>query len=252
MIRTMTNVILMVLVVSCMLGCGKGDRAGKTTGSKSGKGTNAKLPPRKTISQPVFEGTVAEITNASRYSYIRIASESGERWVAIPEIDLPVGKKISVYAGSAMTNFHSQTLGRTFTTVYFSPGLSDGAPKTAQNPCVLAGGKVPVKVPSTAQSGTMPASGTGDFGQVVTGRVVEVLHVKGYTYVHVDSGSNQVWAAAPAFDVAQGDKVSVRLEMAMRSFVSSSLKRTFDVLYMAEQIPVIEKAGSNKVSVTVE
>lgn len=244
MIRTVMNVILVILVASCMLGCGNGDRSGKATGSNSGRGAHAKLPARKIISQPVFAGTVAEITNTSHYSYIRMTAESGDRWVAIPEIDLPVGKKISVYAGSAMTNFHSQTLGRTFTTIYFSPGLSEGAPKSAQNPCPIGFDNDPERRLPAGSPASKPQSDSSSLGQIVTGHVVEVLQVKGYTYVHVDSGSNQVWAAAPAFDVAKGDKVCVRLEMSMRSFTSSSLKRTFDILYMTEQIPVLEKAGT--------
>ena len=69
-------------------------------------------------------------------------------------------------------------------------------------------------------------------GQAVTkGKVVETMNSGGYTYVHVDTGSEKIWAAAPERVVSVGDDVTISLAMPMRNFPSKTLDRTFDLVY---------------------
>ncbi len=72
-----------------------------------------------------------------------------------------------------------------------------------------------------------------------TGEVVETMNSGGYTYVQVDDGTKKIWAAAPQFAVAVGDKVAVPDGMEMRDFYSKTLERTFDLVYFVSAIQVV-------------
>jgi membrane protein implicated in regulation of membrane protease activity len=71
-----------------------------------------------------------------------------------------------------------------------------------------------------------------------SGKVTETLDAGGYTYVAVDTGTNQTWAAAPEFTVKAGDLVTVPDSMPMSNFHSQSLNRDFPVIYFAGSITV--------------
>jgi hypothetical protein len=93
---------------------------------------------------------------------------------------------------------------------------------------------VPESKPAqTTQAAPAPADTAGG-GH--TGTVLETMDTGGYTYVQVDTGSEQIWAAAPQFQVAVGDQVSVPAAMPMANYYSKTLDRTFDVVYFAGAI----------------
>lgn len=69
-----------------------------------------------------------------------------------------------------------------------------------------------------------------------TGKVVETIDAGNYTYVRVDTGTEEIWAAATRFDIAVGDAVVVPLEMPMQDFHSESMDRTFPLIYFTSQI----------------
>jgi uncharacterized protein (UPF0212 family) len=73
-------------------------------------------------------------------------------------------------------------------------------------------------------------------GATATGTVVETINAANYTYVRVDTGDEEIWAAATRFEVAVGEVVVVPLEMPMQDFHSESLDRTFEVVYFTSQI----------------
>jgi hypothetical protein len=82
-----------------------------------------------------------------------------------------------------------------------------------------------------------------------TGTVVETMNASSYTYVQVDDGSKKIWAAAPQFAVAVGDKVIVPDGMPMRDFESKALGRKFDLVYFVSAIEVVgHGAGNGKVA----
>jgi hypothetical protein len=70
------------------------------------------------------------------------------------------------------------------------------------------------------------------------GKVIETMNSGGYTYVLVDTGSEQVWAAAPEFAVQVGDPVIIPDGMPMANYHSKSLDRTFDLVYFVDGILV--------------
>ncbi len=57
-----------------------------------------------------------------------------------------------------------------------------------------------------------------------------------YTYVLVDAGGEQIWAATSRFEVAVGDRVTVPLEAPMANFHSDTLDRDFELVYFASRI----------------
>jgi hypothetical protein len=70
------------------------------------------------------------------------------------------------------------------------------------------------------------------------GNVAETMNSAGYTYVLVDTGQEQVWAAAPEFAVRVGDPVIIPEGMPMANYHSKSLDRTFDLVYFVDGVMV--------------
>lgn len=68
------------------------------------------------------------------------------------------------------------------------------------------------------------------------GKVLETMDAGGYTYVHVDNGTEKIWAAAPQFAVKVGEKVTVPEGMPMENYESKSLNRKFDVVFFVGAI----------------
>jgi hypothetical protein len=80
-------------------------------------------------------------------------------------------------------------------------------------------------------AGTPPAS-----HGILSGEVVETMNAAGYTYILLDTGSENVWAAASETRVAVGQRVSVPGGQVMTNFPSKSLNRTFDKIVFANGI----------------
>jgi len=70
----------------------------------------------------------------------------------------------------------------------------------------------------------------------VTGRVVETMDAATYTYIRVDTGQDELWAAAGRFEVAVGETVTVPLDTPMENFHSDTLDRTFPLIYFASRV----------------
>jgi len=105
---------------------------------------------------------------------------------------------------------------------------------SAPAPVVPGGEKMPSSYPPSAPEGGAPAPASG--GKLITGKVAETMNAGGYTYVQVDNGKQKVWAAAPQFEVKKGDTVTVPEGMPMANYKSTTLNRTFDVVYFVAAI----------------
>lgn len=73
-------------------------------------------------------------------------------------------------------------------------------------------------------------------GSNLKGKVAQTMDAGRYTYVAVDDGTGEKWAAAPTFEVKVGEVVEVQQGMPMKAFHSKSLNRTFPVIVFAEKI----------------
>ncbi len=83
----------------------------------------------------------------------------------------------------------------------------------------------PVKAPVQASN-----------ADVWKGKVLETMNSGGYTYVHLDTGSEKIWAAGPEAQVSVGQTITMDKGMAMPQFHSKSLDRTFEVIYFVGSI----------------
>jgi len=93
---------------------------------------------------------------------------------------------------------------------------------------------LPIQLARAQDSTTAPAAAASS----VSGKVVETMTTAGYTYVLVDTGSKQVWAAAVQFEVKVGDSVSFAGGDPMPNYHSKSLNRDFDLVYFTGGITV--------------
>jgi hypothetical protein len=100
--------------------------------------------------------------------------------------------------------------------------------------------KAEVAKPSAQTAPAAPAAAPGK-----TGKVLETMDAAGYTYVQVDTGSEQFWAAAPQFAVKAGDDVVVPEGMPMPDYHSKTLDRTFDMVYF---VPSVLVGGAQNLS----
>jgi hypothetical protein len=89
-------------------------------------------------------------------------------------------------------------------------------------------------VSATASATATVADESGAF----TGKVIETTNTAGYTYVLVDNGSKQAWAAAPEFPVKLGDSVTIAGGLPMSNYHSKSLNRDFALVYFTGSLTV--------------
>jgi hypothetical protein len=86
-----------------------------------------------------FSGKVVETTNTAGYTYVRVDTGSQKLWVATTQFDVKPGDSVTVAAGAPMANYHSQSLNRTFDTVYFTGGITVNGGTAASAPVLPAG-----------------------------------------------------------------------------------------------------------------
>lgn len=97
----------------------------------------------------------------------------------------------------------------------------------------------PASTATQAPQTTAPAAMSAPAANMsagTSGTVIETMDAAGYTYVQVDSGTEKIWAAAPAFAVAVGDSVVVPEGMPMNNYHSKTLDRDFPVVYFVDSV----------------
>lgn len=67
-----------------------------------------------------LDGTVAEVLDAGRYTYVRLDTEVGSRWaVSMGELDLELGEAAAFDIHYQQEGFHSRILDREFDRLFF-------------------------------------------------------------------------------------------------------------------------------------
>lgn len=79
----------------------------------------------------------------------------------------------------------------------------------------------------TQEAAVEPAQTAG----LITGKALETMDASGYTYVLLDTGTEQRWIAGPSTTVNVGDEIQTDSGMAMQQFHSTSMDRDFDAVY---------------------
>lgn len=75
-----------------------------------------------------YQGTVKETMNAAGYTYALVEADGTSIWLAGPETVLSIGQSVVWNGGMAMKGFHSNTLDRTFETIYFVEDIKPAHP----------------------------------------------------------------------------------------------------------------------------
>ena len=79
---------------------------------------------------------------------------------------------------------------------------------------------------------------------MVRGKVLETMNSGGYTYVFIETDSDQRWVATREFAVKAGDVVQTTPGMPMRNFESKTLNRTFEIVYFADRVENLSAPSS--------
>ncbi|MBI4862639.1 MAG: nucleotide-binding protein [Candidatus Riflebacteria bacterium] len=115
---------------------------------------------------PTIKGKVLEKIDASAYSYLRLSTDAGEVWAAVPQLVIAVGTQVEIANAQRMDGFESKTLKRTFDRIVFGTvaGLQDReAAAAGPGP---AGSSSSLQTPACAASPGhgAPAGGTDKAG----------------------------------------------------------------------------------------
>jgi hypothetical protein len=117
--------LLTVLLVTVALAACKKAEAPKPAGTAAGPAAGAPAPGAATG----LRGKILERADAPPYTYLRLATGSGEVWAAVPATQEKVGAEVSVGNAFPMKDFESKQLNKKFDVVYF--GTIAGAPGEA-------------------------------------------------------------------------------------------------------------------------
>jgi hypothetical protein len=97
----------------------------------------------------------------------------------------------------------------------------------------------PAVAPPAAAPSAVEATPAAPPSAALKGKVLERLDAPPYSYLRIQTGKEEAWAAVPKADVAKGAEVTVLNAMPMSNFESKTLKRKFEVVYFG----TLEGAG---------
>jgi hypothetical protein len=172
-------------------------------------------------------GTVKERLDASVYTYLRVATGTGELWAAVPTSTLKVGDPVTLDVQTVMNQFESKSLHRTFERVAFATEVQAAETPKAGKPSVFS--QLLTPRPSTrAQQPQQQAQPAQAAAPGLEGDVLEVLNVPNYTYLRLRTAEGEQWAAVTTAPAKVGAHVRVENPMVMENFESKTLGRHFD------------------------
>jgi hypothetical protein len=96
-------------------------------------------------------GTVVETMDAGGYTYVLVDTGFAKLWAAAPKFDVKVGDPVAVPQGMAMKDYHSNTLNRDFSMVYFVDSI-------------LVGGSAAAMTTPAPMSADLPGATPGSVG----------------------------------------------------------------------------------------
>ena len=120
-----------LVLVAAVAGCKKSEpvTAAPVAAAPAGAMAQAAAAPEGAPAANAVKGKILERIDAAPYSYLKLATDKGEVWAAVPETKLEKGAEASVVNAMPMTGFESKTLNKKFDLVYF--GTLAGAPGAA-------------------------------------------------------------------------------------------------------------------------
>lgn len=240
--RPCRSLIPVIVIFGVAAACSKPQPAPAQSTQAPPAATGAAVPAGQAAGQTVT-GPVLETMDAASYTYVRVRAASGELWAAAPQFPVKIGDRVVVRLEMPMTNFHSQSLNRTFPLLYFVSQIAREGEAT--NAGAAASGSPPPPPPQPMSShGTSasappaqvltpmspPAGGTSIAqlwanrkalaGKSVTvrGRVMKFnAGILGHNWIHLQDGTGKAADASnditvtttPDVAVTVGDTITV-------------------------------------------
>ena len=180
-------------------------------------------------------GTVVETMDAAGYTYVQVDDGNEKIWAAAPQFAVNVGDEVVVPAGMAMHNYHSQTLDRDFSVVYFvesvlnasNPTMPTGAAMQASGNAQMPEGHPPItgmKTPAEVSFDDIEKAQNGlsigeiyaqkadlaDQSVTLRGKVVKFSpQIMGTNWIHLQDGSGDPNAGTHDLTVTSNVEVKV-------------------------------------------
>ena len=120
-----------------------------------------------TASSATQNGTVLETIGASSYTYLRVDANQGEVWLAAPAFSVAVGEQVVWEPGMPMSDWHSDTLDRTWDVVYLVSKIQ----------VATSGGAAP-SMPAGHPPAAAATTGDIDIAKLDGGSTVEELYAR--------------------------------------------------------------------------
>ena len=232
--RRRLSVVLLVAVA--VAGCKKKEAAPQQAGAPGAEGASAAI-----------KGKVLERLDAPPYSYLKLQTEKGETWAAVPKTDTDKGAEVVVTGAMPMNDFESKTLKRKFEVVYFgtiggsnaaaAPGAAGAEPGGAPAVGMAAQHAAAAAGPSDVSSVKVPKASGADartvaevFAQrsalkekpvTIRGKIVKYNEgIMGRNWIHIRDGSGAAGkdndlTITTAEKAAVGDVVVVKGKVAV-------------------------------------
>lgn len=147
---------------------------------------------------------VLETMNGGGYTYVRVKTESGVVWAAGPQAEVKVGDRVNLADGMLMSDFHSETLDRTFDEIYFVGGIEVVGGATAAPAVAAAHGASDSPAETKIGSIEKPEGGStiaelyagkADLAGkqvLVRGRVIKyTANIMGHNWIHIQDGTGE-------------------------------------------------------------
>jgi hypothetical protein len=113
--------ILLMLMISAGFCQATGQAEEQPAGETSGRPQTPSVKPEDM--SEMFKGTVVEVIDAGRHTYVHIDTGGQLVWVAVPAFDGKPGDKVLVPPGVPVADFQSKKLDRKFKMIYFVGGI---------------------------------------------------------------------------------------------------------------------------------
>ena len=216
----MRNAFALIISAAVVAGCDQQKAAAPAAAAPVKSATPAAAAAPASDSSGLT-GKVLESFNGGGYTYLRVATASGEEWAAVRETNVAKGETVTVEAQMTMEKFASPSLNRTFDRIVFGTIATAGAMGSASQHMRVAPA-ADVRVQKAAGGLTVAEVWAGrtklDRSEVmVRGKVVKFRpDIMGTNWMHLQDGTGS--AASGDNDltvttsevVTQGDTVTIK------------------------------------------
>jgi hypothetical protein len=212
------NKILTRLVTTALLATYLVVAAGCSDSADSAAASDPQLS--APVPSGMVRGTVAETMDSGGYTYVLVNADDEQRWIAGPLTPVSVGNVVQFSQGMAMSQFTSQTLGRTFDVLYFvgaienlsGPTLPEGHPQVGEQPDAATPDIVVSPEIEGQDIAWVYANQSELAGQQVSikGKVVKYnAKILGSNFIHLQDGSGSAGGGNHDLVVTSTDETAV-------------------------------------------